>query len=93
MSMVVLPGLAQTVLDALDRAEEERDTLHGMIVRERSEHSRKMALLGPPPVVDGRVLGGHAAAAAFRSELDRTIRERVVALARATRAEQERDEL
>jgi chromosome segregation ATPase len=37
------------------------------------------------------VLGGREATAAFRSELDRTTRQRDDALARATRAEQDRD--
>lgn len=50
-------GLRGEALSAIDRADRE--------------HAATLAELGPPPVVDGRVLGGREAARAFRQELDR----------------------
>lgn len=41
------------------------------LTSDRAEHAATLAELGPPPVVDGRVLGGREAARAFRQELDR----------------------
>lgn len=41
------------------------------LTSERAEHAATLAEIGPPPVVDGRVLGGREAARAFRHELDR----------------------